>query len=183
MTFPTPILAAVGSATAYYDQRIAQLLEQDRNARAMCEAGANLLNALFPGNRPHVKAFADAISAFICSGTEEQVQQLKDGRATAVVYTGPTDEERLVQLVAERDEEQAKIDRFDEALKELPEGMEAFGEIIRATGINAFYSSLEWKQKEISALQERIERTAREADNPERPATPERDKTEERSQA
>ena len=157
MSYPplygAPVIGAYGSV---FDERAEQLRAQDAAARRMAFAGAELLKQMFPSvDASCVDYFRDSFVGFVCCGTDEQLKQLEEQKAQAIQFSGPSDEERLIQLVQERDRENERIAEMEAACRKFPDGM---GDAMLLALKNSVGNALEWKEKEISALQNKIER-------------------------
>jgi len=156
MNFPpiygAPVIEAYGSI---FDERAEQLRAQDAAARDLAFAAEALLNRITPGHKIFTRQLRDSFIGFICCGTERQLKSLEDQKAQSAKFSGPSDEDRLVELVEQRDRETAEMDEVDRAFDKLPEDI---GEAMKLALVQQLRRNLEWKDKEISALQKKIER-------------------------
>jgi hypothetical protein len=156
-----------------------QLRKQDAAWKQLALVGSRFLKAAFPDvDYGHADALAEAFIGVVCCNSEEQIKNLEQQKLAmesfdpkAYPFTIKSDEERLIQLIEDRDKKTAQIQTVQDSLDDFPESTRS---LIQATGIQPLQEQLAMIDEQISSVQKSIERKSQaipEA-NPQRADTP-----------
>lgn len=166
---PNPGVFAMGYGPDQVDP-IVQLKAQDANLKAFAMRAADFLHGAFPHvPRETVDAMRDSWIAFQCTGSEAQIKSMEASRAFMAAHPMPSyypepksAEEQLMDLVDQRDKNQAILDQVRAAF----EGMRGSGSFpeelipVFELQLRPLVDEIEFTEKRLSDLQRSIEQRA-----------------------
>jgi len=145
---------------------IEQLKAQDRNTREFANAAALFLHDIFPARAGVIDNMRDAWIEWQCTGTQEQIKAMEESAKffkahpiSASLYPDPvSDEERLMELIEDRDRKTTAIDSARRGAAAFP--LDGMADMIDASIIAPLERDLALTECQISQLQKSIEQRA-----------------------